>query len=41
MQIMYGVSQERCTQRVGGIRVSDVYDIIVKVYSKHASDARN
>lgn len=38
---MYAVSKGRCTQCVSGINVSDVDGIIVKVYSKHASDARN
>lgn len=41
MQIMCGVSQERCAQFAGGTSVSDVYGIIVEVYSKHVSDARN
>lgn len=40
MEVMYDVSQERCTQCAGGIIVPDVYGIIVKGYSKHASDAR-
>lgn len=39
MQIMYDVSQKRCTWCA--VSISDVYGTGVKVYSKHGSDARN